>query len=101
MAAANATKNGDQYASLAKDLVSKIIWVLLRAAFLYILSATKISDERFITEPNKCTPKYVFKKDFSPFGSSSSFVSFGVATSLRKPTPIRSVIKYWFTVNTL
>ncbi len=91
IAAANATKNGDQYASDEKARVKSITCKFVNGPFLYNLSATKISEERFITEPKRCTPKQVFKKDFFPMGRLFIFLFFGVAINLKKPTPIRSV----------
>ena len=53
IAAANATKKGDQQASLANARVKRTTCKFVKGAFLYILSATKIKEERFITEPKR------------------------------------------------
>ena len=73
VAAANATKNGDQYASEENARVKRMICKLESGPLLYNLSATNISEDKFITEPKRCTPKYVFKNELLPIGKDFIF----------------------------
>src|SRR5660397_135473 len=94
LTAANATKNGDQYASEANARVRRTICESDKGFLLCNLSPTSMSDDMLITEPKRCTPKYVLKKEFLPFGICVTCSCFGLVMSLKNPTPTNSVSKY-------